>query len=198
MATCTFYIFKSIAATTARTFTLISTCQDCKKGFVANVFHSAKPPQSQPVGFSKKRDVGPKISGMVDKVAGLRLKSSKSLENGKSAEKVDEAVNWDWTLLKSGTWQLFFRFRLFYFSHGSLLVVILAFVYFQRDNLTFFTIVENVVPACKFKLCKKNISGFWIDLLLKVVTIRSLLYITIVQRFHSAFKMQFEKMFVDR
>lgn len=92
---------------------------------------------------------------MVEEVAGFRLESPETLESSRNAEKVDEAVNCLLKLLKNMEPSYYFRrFKLFYFSHVSFVLMILTFTCYKRNNLTFFAIVENVVPASKSKLTK--------------------------------------------
>lgn len=46
----------------------------------------------------------------------------------------------------------FYRFRVFHFSHIGLALLLLTFAYFERNHLTFFTIMENLASASEIKL----------------------------------------------
>lgn len=73
------------------------------------------------------------------------------MENGNPREKIEKAVNWHWLLLEFKAQHLFCSYRLFYFSHVSFVMMILTFTYCERNSLTFFTIMENFVPASELK-----------------------------------------------
>lgn len=75
-------------------------------------------------------------------------------------------------------------------------MMMLTFTCYKRSTLSFIALIENAGITRK---SGEKIFQFLLNFLfLKVVAFRELLYVMIVRKFHSAYKVQFDKMFNDR
>lgn len=85
-------------------------------------------------------------------------------------------------------------FNLFGITQVSLLLVIVTFIVYERNNLSVVLITENLAITCKFQ----RITWLSLNLLTLVTLIRSLVYMVLVLKLHDRYKLVIGKLFDDR